>query len=66
MNMLHIILNCIGLFAVGLCFMFWMPVWGKLLTILSSTILGEKMLAKQQGIESGSTLIDPNELEELQ
>ena len=66
MNMLLVILNCIGLFAVGLCFLFWMPVWGKLLVTMFSAIMGEQFMAKKKGIDSGSKLINPNELEELQ
>lgn len=66
MNMLLVILNSIGLFAVGLCFLFWMPVWGNLLISLFSAVVGEQALSKRQGIDSGSKLINPNELEELQ
>ena len=66
MSLLLIVLNCLGLFAVGLCFFFWMPVWGQLLSILFSAIIGEQKLAKRNGVESGSKLIDPNQLEELQ
>ena len=66
MNMLLIILNCMGLFAVGLCFMFWMPVWANLLIGMFSSIFGEMFQAKRRGEDSGTKLINPNEIEELQ
>ena len=60
MHPLLVILTCLGLFAVGLCFLFLFPVVGKTLVILFSTYAGESVAAKFQGKKSGSDFIDPN------
>ncbi len=63
MNLLLIALTCTGLFAVGLCFLFLFPVIGKMLVVLFSAYNAEQLSAKRKNEESGTTFIDPNELE---
>ena len=50
------ILEAIGLFAVGLCFMFLLPNVGAVLVALFSLIVGEQMVARLRGEESGSDM----------
>ena len=66
MNLLVIILTCIGIFAVGLCFLFFMPICANLVIILFKGFMIEQQVAKLTHQPSGCTFIDPNELEELQ
>ena len=65
MNMFVTVLSSFGLVAVGLCFLFFLPLVAKTLLILFSTVLGEQTFAKFNKVESGTKLIDPNELEEF-
>ena len=66
MNFFIILLTCIGIFAVGLCFLFFMPVCANLIIALFQGFLVEQQVAKLKQQPSGCTFIDPNELEELQ
>ena len=66
MNLLILLLTCIGIFAVGLCFLFFMPVVANLVIVLFQVFLTEQQIAALQHRPSDSIFIDPNELEELQ
>jgi len=66
MNLLVFILTCIGIFAVGLCFLFFMPIVANLTIILFKGFMVEQQVAKLTHKSSGCTFIDPNDLEELQ
>ena len=50
------LVESIGLFAVGLCFMFLLPGVGAFLVTVFSAILGEQTYARLKGIESGSNM----------
>ena len=51
-----LVLESIGLFAVGLSFIFLMPSIGEFLAVLFSAIMGERLYAKLKGIPSGSDM----------
>ncbi|MFT4976047.1 MAG: hypothetical protein ACI8S6_001942 [Myxococcota bacterium] len=55
------VLEAIGLFAVGLCFIILLPNVGIFLASTFSFIIGEQALAKLQGRESGSDMHIPDE-----
>ncbi|MEL6341939.1 MAG: hypothetical protein AAFV53_02325 [Myxococcota bacterium] len=56
MNILVYGLEALGLFAVGLCFMFLLPGVGAVLATLFSFILGEQTYARLQNQESGTEM----------
>ena len=60
MHALLVILTCLGLFAVGLCFIILLPNVGATLATLFSIFAGERTLSTFQGKKSGSDFIDPN------
>lgn len=60
MNVLVYILEAIGLFAVGLCFIILLPNVGVFLATTFSFILGEQTLARIQGRESGTNMHIPD------
>lgn len=55
------ILEAIGLFAVGLCFMFLLPNVGAFLATTFTFIVGERLVAQMQGREPGSEMHIPDE-----
>ena len=57
------VLVCTGLFAVGLCFLFLMPVVGQTLPSLFGLFMTEQQMAKMNNEPSGTIFIDPNELD---
>lgn len=60
MNVFVYVLESIGLFAVGLCFMFLLPTVGAFLATTFSFIIGEQAVARFQGHESGSNMHIPD------
>lgn len=50
------LLEAIGIFAVGLCFIILLPNVGVFLVTVFSLILGEQTLARLRGVESGSDM----------
>jgi len=66
MNAIIFCLVSFGIVAVGLCFLFLMPLVGKTLVVLFSIFMGERTYAQMTKTPSGSVFIDPNEIKELQ
>jgi len=56
MQSLPVILELIGLFAVGLCFLFLMPMVGQTLVVLSGIVFGEQAYSKFKGQPSGTDM----------
>jgi hypothetical protein len=54
------VLESIGLFAVGLCFMILLPNVGVFLVTTFSFIMGERAFAQFTGRESGSNMHIPD------
>ncbi len=50
------LVELIGLFAVGLAFMFLIPNVGAMLATIFGLVVGEQTLAKMQGRESGTNM----------
>ncbi|MDG1483282.1 MAG: hypothetical protein P8R54_27075 [Myxococcota bacterium] len=50
------LVELIGLFAVGLCFIVLLPNTGAMLASIFGLVVGEQTLAKMQGRESGTNM----------
>ena len=60
MSILVYVLEAIGLFAVGLCFIVLLPNVGVFLATTFSFIMGERALAQMQGRDPGSDMHIPD------
>ena len=60
MTILLNILACLGLLAVGIAFILLLPLVGKVLVGVFSTILGEQAYARFRGIRSGTDMERPD------
>ena len=59
MTILLNILVCFGLVAVGIAFIFLLPVVGNVLVSVFGTVAGEQAFARFKGIPSGSEMVKP-------
>jgi len=65
MNPLLFMLVCFGLIAVGLCFLFLMPIVANTIVVLISIFFGEKAYSIINKKPSDSVFRDPNEAEDI-